>query len=223
MFNVKGIEHLLIEDMKKAILTGKSLNLELGPENKKINFWKTGAYLISPHPVAFYCDSIARDLERELEIVLNQAGWLFAHAYTRSSSYDEWREDLFTNSPWFYITKPDASVYTLCYIPAKLVDKAFNTTLTKEEANELINTIIDYFDKNPSDFKFAYKDLFYLADNLQLIDVTLNVYNIRAYSDYDKAEIDLYNELRHDETIEKLYFEEVLPEIRKQIEVKTYA
>jgi len=203
------------------MMKDKLLNYEMGPAWKKINFFKTGAYLASSHPVAFYVSGgVKRDLAREVEIVLNQAGWLFAHAYVKSGSYDEWREYFNSDSPWFYITARDASVYTLCYIPRRLLEKVYNETLTIEEANEMLFEIVDYFDRNPEDFKLAYKDVVLLTDDIQLVNVTLNVYNIRSYKDYDKAEIDLYNELYHDETIEKLYFERVLPYIKERLKIE---
>jgi len=221
MFDIRGIENLMVEEMRKVMMKDKLLNMEMGPAWKKINFFKTGAYLASPHPVAFYvAGGVKRDLAREVEIVLNQAGWLFAHAYVKSGSYNEWKEYFDSYSPWFYITRHDGSVYTLCYIPERLLDKVDNGTLTIDEANEMIDEIVDYFDRNPDDFKLAYKDVVLLTNEVDLINITLNVYNIRSYKDYDKAEIDLYNELYHDETVERLYFERVLPYIKERLKIE---
>jgi len=222
MFNIKGIEHLLIEDMKKVVLNDTNLNVELGDEDRKINFWKTGAYLASTRPVAFYTAGVRRDVQRELDIILNQAGWLFSHAYIHAPNYEYWKEFFNSKSSWFYFTARDGSVYTLCYLPEELWDKAWNGTLTEEEANKLIYDILDYFNQNPTDFKFTYNNLLFITGEGYFGDVSLTTYNIKSYSDYDKAEIDIYNSLQHDETIEKLYFEEVLPEIKRQIETRSY-
>jgi len=208
----------LMEDLIFEVPDFNNLPWKINENDKDaIVMFLTNAWLISPFPYVFYY----RDLEmanfaKEMEILYKVSGWLFGQGYLKSSSFSEYTDTLDNRASMIRFL--DDKVYLYPYLKEEYLDKMENHTLTMKEVNELYRNIVNYFRENPMEFKYTQTGVVYLSRSYAFVNKNLVAYNITKMSDYDRAEVDIYNSIEHAPEIEEIYFTEIYPEIERQLE-----